>query len=244
MSRVRILSIEVDKVTMTEAVDQCLAFLDDPRPHVVVTPNAEIAYRAGQEPALAALLKGADLVIPDGAGVVLASRILGDRLPEKVAGADLATNLLRTLSEQSRGRVYLLGAKPDVVARAVERIRARFPGLTVAGYRDGYFRPEEEPAVIEAIRAAQPDVLFVGLGSPRQEFWLQSHLAATGARVGLGIGGTIDVWADESNRAPEWAIKANLEWLWRIVKFGRYGRSLPPLIKFGLAVVRQRLRGR
>ncbi len=244
MSRVRILSIQVDKVTMGEAINRCLAFLDEETPHLVVTPNAEIAYRAGKEPALAQVLGDAHLVIPDGAGIVLASRILGDPVPEKVAGTDLATNLLRVLSERRRGSVYLLGAKPEVVAKAVERIRERFPGVSIAGCHHGYFRPEEEPALIESIRAARPDVLFVALGSPRQEYWLRQHMPTIGARLGIGVGGTFDVWADESNRAPEWAIKSNLEWLWRIVKFGRYGRSLPPLLKFGMAVVGQRLRGR
>lgn len=166
MSRVRILSIGVDKVTMSEAVDRCLAFIDEGTPRLVVTPNAEIAYAASKDPELAAIINGADLVIPDGIGVVMASRIMGDPLPEKVGGADLSTNLLQALSARRKGSVFLLGTKPEVVAEAARRIARDYPGVTVAGYRDGFFKPEDEPAIVAQIRAAQADVLFVALGSP------------------------------------------------------------------------------
>lgn len=244
MSRTNILGIGVDKVTMSEAVQRCLAFMATDRPHLVVTPNAEIVYAAAQNPELAAIINGADLVIPDGAGVVLASKLLGDPVPEKVAGVELSNNLLRALSDQRRGRIYLLGAQPESLAKAVEVLRRQYPGVTVAGFRDGYFTPEDEPAIIAEIRAADVDLLIVGLGAPRQEFWLRKHMAALGARVCIGAGGTIDSWSGVSPRAPQWMIRSNLEWLYRVVKFGRYGRSLPPLVKFVLAIMARRMRGR
>lgn len=244
MSRVRILSIEVDKVTLAEAVDRCLAFIDEGTPHLVVTPNAEIAYHASQNPELTAIINGADLVIPDGSGIVLASRILGDPVPEKVGGTDLATNLLKELNARKKGRVFLFGTRPEILAEAVRRIGRDYPGVTIAGYRDGFFKPEEEPAIVEAIREAGADVLFVALGSPRQERWLHKHLPAVGVKVGMGVGGTIDVWAGAVPRAPQWMLKAHLEWLFRMVKLGRVGRSLPPLVKFVLAVTGKRMRGR
>lgn len=243
MSRTQILAIGVDKVTMQEALDRCLSFLASMEPHLVVTPNAEITYAASHDPELAAILNSADLVIPDGAGVVLASKILGDPIPQKVAGADLATNLLHALHIRRRGRIYLLGARPKVVAEAARRIQRNYPGLHVAGYRDGYFTPEEEPGVIQAIRAANVDILFAALGSPKQERWLSQNRKALNARIAMGVGGTIDIWAGAAPRAPRWMIRTNLEWLFRVVKFGRYGRSLPPLIKFMLAVTASRLRG-
>jgi len=244
MSRARVLALEVDKVTMQAAVERCLAFVDGDGPHLVVTPNAEIAYAALQDPELAETLNGADLVVPDGIGVVIASRILGDPVPEKVGGVDLATNLIAALSEQGRGRIFLLGTRPEVVAEAARRLAERYPGITVAGYRDGYFAPEEEPEVVAAIRAAQADVLFVGMGSPKQEKWLRSHLHELNVKIGMGVGGTLDVWAGAARRAPDWMLRANLEWLYRIVKFGRYSRSLPPLVRFMLAVAASRVRGR
>lgn len=244
MSRVQILSTGVDKVTMAEAVERCIGFLNDARPHLVVTPNAEIVYEATRSSALAAILKGADLVVPDGAGVLLAARILGNPVPEKVAGVELATNLLQELSHRGMGRIYLLGATPEVVKMAAARIGERFPGLNVVGFRDGFFSQDEESAVIDQIRVSRPDVLFVGMGAPRQEFWLHRHLPELGVRLGLGVGGTIDIWSGAAKRAPAWMIRMNLEWLFRIVKFGRYRRSLPPLMKFMMLVTARRLRGR
>ncbi|MDB4895716.1 MAG: putative N-acetyl-mannosamine transferase [Firmicutes bacterium] len=244
MSRTQILTIGVDKVTMAEAVARCVAFVRGDQPRLVVTPNAEIAYAAAHNPELTAIINGADLVIPDGIGVVLASKLLGEPVPEKVTGVDLSTNLLAELSRQGGGRIFLLGAEPGVAAEAARRITERFPGVTVVGHQHGFFTPAEEPAIIARIRAAAVDALFVGLGSPRQERWLSQHLPELGARVSLGVGGTINVWAGVASRGPDWMIRANLEWLYRVVKFGRYGRSLPPLAKFMLAVTALRLRGR
>lgn len=244
MSRTQILTIGIDKVTMAEAVERCLAFVRGDQPRLVVTPNAEIAYVAAHNPELSAIINSADLVVADGIGVVLASKMLGDPVPEKVTGVDLSTNLVAELSRQGGGRIFLLGAEPGVAAEAARRIGERFPGVTIAGHQHGFFTPEEEPAIIARIREAHVDALFVGLGSPRQERWLSRHLPELGARVSLGVGGTINVWAGVASRGPDWMIRANLEWLYRVVKFGRYGRSLPPLAKFMLAVTALRMRGR
>ncbi|HWH68532.1 MAG TPA: WecB/TagA/CpsF family glycosyltransferase, partial [Candidatus Sulfotelmatobacter sp.] len=197
-----------------------------------------------KDPEFASIINGADLVIPDGIGVLMASRMLGDPVPEKVAGVELSTNLVEAMSRRNRGSVYLVGARPEVVAEAARRLKERFPGITIAGFQHGYFKPEEEPGIIAAIRSARPDFLVVGMGMPRQEKWLHQHLEELGAKVSIGAGGTIDVWAGAAPRAPEWMIKSNLEWLFRIVKLGRYSRSLPPLFKFVGLVAAQRMRGR
>lgn len=244
MGRAQILAIGVDKVTMDEALERCLGFLDGDSPRIVVTPNAEIAYNATNNPGLAAVLNSADLVIPDGVGVVWASRYLGDPVPEKVAGVDLSTRLVEALAQRGKGRIYILGGEPGVADEAARRLQERFPGAQIAGTHHGYFKPAEQPGVIADIKGARPDVLFVALGSPRQEFWLAEHLGETGARLGLGVGGTVDVWAGRAARSPDWMTKAGLEWLFRIVKLGRVSRSLPPLAKFVLKVIAGRMRGR
>lgn len=243
MSSVQILSVRIDRVTMAEALQRCLAFVDGDVPRLVVTPNAEITYAAGKDPELAAAIQEADLVIPDGVGVVWASKILGSPVPEKVAGIDLTTALLEALSRRGRGRVYLLGTRPEVVAEAARRLQERFPGIQVVGYHDGFFGPDEEARIVQAVAETRPDVLVVGMGCPRQEKFLARNRSRLGAKVSIGAGGTIDGWAGVSPRAPEWAVKANVEWLYRILKLGRVSRSLPPLLKFGFAVVARRLRG-
>jgi N-acetylglucosaminyldiphosphoundecaprenol N-acetyl-beta-D-mannosaminyltransferase len=240
---VRVLGIKIDKVTMEEAFSRCLGFLADGGSHLVVTPNAEILHRAGQDEELAAILNGADLTVPDGAGVVLASRWLGDPLPEKVAGVELAERLMEALGRRG-GAVYLLGTRPEVVAEAARRLPARFAGLRIAGFHHGFFTETEEPAVLRQIRDGGPDLLLAALGSPRQEKWLARHLPELQVPVCIGVGGGIDLWAGRTARAPRWMISANLEWLYRIVRFGRYSRSLPPIIRFLLAVRRERRRAR
>lgn len=228
---IHIFGVRVDKVNMQEALSRCMEFVHTGSPHLVVTPNAEILYRARHDPELAAIINGADLVVADGAGVVLASRWLGDPVPGKVAGVELAEHLMEALGRQG-GSVFLLGTRPEVVTEAARRLPQRYAGLRVVGSRDGFFQPDEEPRILGEIKAAAPDLLLVALGSPRQERWLHNHLPALGVPVGIGIGGGIDIWAGAVPRAPRWLIRANLEWLYRIVKFGRYSRSLPPIAKF------------
>lgn len=236
--RARILGVGVDKVTLQSATERCLSWLAGTEPRLVFTPNAEMVYAARQDAELLQILAEADLVIPDGAGVVLASRWLGDPVPEKVAGVDLADRLLRAAPADTR--VYLLGAAPESVAAAARKVAELYPQVTVAGYRDGYwpqFVPAADEGVIAGVRAAAPHLLLVGLGVPKQEKWLHRYRRELGVPVSMGIGGGIDLWAGKSPRAPRWMVRANLEWAYRIVKFGRYGRSLPPLAKFMLRVL-------
>lgn len=232
----KILGVRVDHLTMAEAVARCQAMIGAGTPHRVVTPNGEIIWAAQSDAELRAMLNGSDLNVADGASVVLASRWLGKPLPERVAGADLVEALLRSAPY----RVYLLGATPDSVAAAAQRLPDLFPGTTVVGYHDGYFKPADEPGLVAEIRAAAPDILLVGMGAGKQERFLAAHQAATGAPLGVGIGGVIDVWAGRSQRAPLWMRKLNLEWAYRIVRFGRYSRSLPSLARFLWAVWRRR----
>lgn len=239
--RSRILAVGVDKLTMDAAVDRCLGFLAGGTPNLVVTPNAEIVYAAQQDAELAGILARADLVVPDGAGVVMASRLLGDPVPEKVAGVDLAHHLLTRAPEGTR--VYLLGTTPESVRAAAIRVTEMYPQVTVAGYRGGFwphFQPDEDRKVVQAVRAAAPHILFCGIGAPKQEKWLARYLQDLGVPMSMGIGGGIDWWAGKQKRAPAWMIRMNLEWAYRVVKFGRYGRSLPPLAKFMWLVLQQR----
>ena len=235
-----IMGIAFDNVTMQEALDRASAILQGDKTCYAVTPNAEIAYEALKDESLRALINGADLVLPDGAGVVLASRILKTPFKQKVAGVDFADALLGLLAKSGRS-VYLLGSKPGIAERAAEKMREKHPGLGICGMHDGYF--QDEAPVIEAVNEAKPDVLFVCLGAPKQELFMKRHQEALTCKLMIGLGGSLDSFAGTVKRAPKWMIAANLEWLYRLYKEPkRFGRMLR-LPKYLWAVVCKRIRG-
>lgn len=238
--RLQIMGVSFDNVTMEEALERAGMLMEQPGAAYVVTPNAEIVYEAMQDEALCRLLNGADLVLPDGAGVVLASKILKTPLKEKVAGVDFADRLLEVLAK-SGGSVYLLGSKPGVAEKAAENMLRKHPGLSVVGMADGYF--EDEAAVVERINAANPDFLFVCLGAPKQEQFMVRHREELKVKLMAGLGGSLDSFAGTVKRAPGWMIRLNLEWLYRLVKEPRRFKRMLRLPKFLWAVIRKRLGG-
>lgn len=245
MTRVEVLGVPVDRVRMDEAVARVEAFLRDHardgRSRLVMTPNPEIIHAALSDPELMAALRGADLSLPDGAGVVWASRRLGRPAPMRVTGVDLLDRLL-VLSAEKGYRVFFLGTRPEILARAVESARARYAGLRMAGSHHGYFGPTEDEAVVDAVRAARPDLLFVGMGAPRDQKWLWRQRDAMGVPLAMGVGGSFDVLAGEVPRAPGWVRWANAEWLYRLVRQPRRWRRMLALPRFAWAVWRQSLR--
>lgn len=217
MSTVSILGLPIQNVTMAEAIEDVYPFLSERKNRIVVTPNAEILQAYANDPKVHETLLQADYVIPDGIGVVLASRRLGTPLKEKVAGVELAAHLIARC-EQDGKRVYFLGAKPGVAELAKENFLKKHPELQVVGLRNGYFQPEDEPEIIEEINSLDVDMLFVCLGAPRQEIWMVEHRPLLKVGVMLGLGGSLDVFAGTVKRAPRWMIRLGLEWLYRICK--------------------------
>lgn len=239
--RVDVLGVSFDNVTMDEAVDKAMAFLEEDRPHLAATPNPEIVQRAGRDPEYAEVLRQADLVIPDGIGVVYAARILGRPLKGRVPGIDLASALMERMARTGK-RLFLLGAKPGVAEQAAVKLQAEHPGLVVCGSHDGYF--QEDGPVVEAIRTARADVVFVCLGFPRQEKWAAAHGQAAGARLYIGLGGALDVFAGKVERAPEQLQRLGLEWLYRLMKEpSRIGR-MAKLPLFLVSAVGAKARGK
>ena len=236
-----VMGIAFDNVTMEEALARACELLTLARAAYVVTPNAEIAYEALPDAQLRQLLNGADMVLPDGAGVVLASKILKKPLRQKVAGVDFAAGLLQELSKTG-GRLYLLGSKPGVAEQAAQKMLEQAPGLVVCGMADGYF--QDEAAVVQKINAAAPDVLFVCLGAPKQELFMRAHQKELNVRLMVGLGGTLDAFAGTVKRAPKWMIRLNLEWLYRLIKEPKRFRRMLRLPKYILAVVAERIRGK
>ncbi len=236
--KVDVMGVRFDNVTMDEALSTAQALLSGDGASYVVTPNSEIVYEAMADEELRDLLNGADLVLPDGAGVVLGSKILKTPLKQKVAGVDFADGLLGILAETGE-RVYLLGSKPGVAELAAEKMLEKHPGLQICGVADGYFR--DEGPVIEAVNAANADVLFVCLGAPKQEKFMAAHQKDLKVRLMIGLGGSLDSFAGTVKRAPRWMIACNLEWFYRLLKEPWRFRRMLRLPKFLWAVVRRRI---
>ena len=210
-----ILGIRFDDLSRQEAAQRGGELLAEDTFHYVVTPNPEFILAAEKDPEFAQILNGADLVLPDGIGVVYSAKIMGTPLKERVPGIEFAADMLACLNER-KGRLYLLGAKPGVAEEAGRRIQEQYPDLVLCGTHDGYFKDEE--AVLLEVAAARPDLLFVCLGAPKQEKWMARWGKHTGARLAIGLGGCLDVFAGNVERAPESWQKLGLEWAYRLKK--------------------------
>ena len=200
--RTDIMGVGFDDLTLDEAAEKGAALLREEGFHYVVTPNPEIVDRARREEPFRQALNGADLVLPDGIGIVYAARLLGRPLKGRCPGIDLAGRLMAHMAESGE-RLYLLGAKPGVAEAAARNLEEKYPGLTICGTHDGYFK--EDAPVVEAIRASGADAVFVCLGAPKQEYWMIEHGPATGAKLMAGLGGSLDVFAGVARRAAHTA---------------------------------------
>ncbi len=219
MSRTRtprrrhLFGVEIDALTMEETVDRAfeLASADTPTQHVVLNASKVVLMHRDDE--LRSIIARCPLVNADGASVVWASRLLGQRLPERVAGIDLFVEIVARAA-QTGHRLYFLGARDDVLDEMLARFRDRYPGLVIAGQRNGYWDDDNE--VIAAVRDAAPDFLFLAIPSPRKEYWLAEHAEALGVPFVMGVGGSFDVEAGKVRRAPVWAQRIGAEWLYRL----------------------------
>lgn len=202
----------------------------------VITCNAEMVMQARQDPTFLALIEGVELVTPDGAGVVWAlgrHRIRVHRTP----GIELAEALLGILGSQGR-RVACLGGKPEVLAVAVDRWRKTYPKLSLWSHH-GFFTPQQEPDLLQDLAGFDPHLVLVGLGSPRQEFWIQDHRQVLPAAVWIGVGGSFDIWAGVKQRAPAGWRAHQLEWLYRLYQEPWRWRRMLALPRFAWQVIRQ-----
>ena len=241
----RILGVSVDAIDFRRAVDILCGAAErqDGPPLYTVAINPEKIMRARREPALRPVLAGAGLRIADGVGVVIASRARGGQVTSRVTGIDLTMAVAERAAERG-WPVYLLGAAPGVADAAAEAYRARFSGFQVAGVGDGFFRGRDAE-VCERIRRSGARILFLALGSPAQEYWLHAHLGETGCRVGMGVGGTFDVLAGKTARAPALMQRLGLEWLHRLIKEpSRYRRMAVLPVFLLLALLERRTRSR
>lgn len=238
--KIDVMGLKFDSMTMDEALSRAEALLRGEKAAYVVTPNAEIAYEALHDGQLREMLNGADLMLPDGAGVVLASKLLRTPVKQKVAGVDFAAGLLGIL-ERNGQSLYLLGGKPGIGELAAQKMLEAHPQLRIAGIADGYF--QDEAPVIAKINASGADALFVCLGAPKQERFMVQHQQELHVHLMAGLGGSLDAFAGTVQRAPAWMIRLNLEWLYRLIREPKRFRRMLRLPKYLWAVMLKRIRG-
>lgn len=212
-----IVGIKVDNLDFLEAQNKVIEFYESNSLNMIFTPNSEMLLDAVKDRELEKVLNEAQLVIPDGIGVIIASKFYGTPLKERVTGVDLSEKIL----EQGAGRnskVFLLGATQESVTTAAEKIIERFKGVNVVGIRNGYYSEDEEEQIIDEISKSGADVLLVGLGAPRQEKFIYKYKDRLSVKIALGFGGGIDIFSGTVKRAPEFYQKAGLEWFYRLLK--------------------------
>lgn len=233
-----ILGLGIDRVTYDQALARIEGFIAAGGPHQVITLNPEFVVRSQQDPDFRQIINGADLVTPDGVGLLWAARWLGRSLPERVAGVDLVEKLA-ALSARRGYRLYFLGAAPGVAERAIEVLRGRYPGMVAVGAYSGSPDPQEEDGIGERVRQAQADVLFVAYGAPGQDKWLARNLPRLDVPVGVGVGGAFDFISGVRVRAPLWLQRIGLEWLHRLWREPWRWRRMLALPRFALLVLLQ-----
>lgn len=215
MSRIDVLGVGFDTLTRSNTIELAKRLIDEHKGAYMVTPNPEIVMSTWESEAVNAAVNGADIVIPDGIGVIKAANILGTPLTERLPGIEIATELLKYIAESGKS-AFLLGAKPGVAEMAAEKLKKDYPGINICGTNDGYFK--EDGPVVAKINAAKPDFLLVCLGAPKQELWMAKNKELLDVGLMGGFGGTLDVFAGVVQRAPAKWQKLNLEWLYRCIK--------------------------
>lgn len=218
-ARVEVLGVPVDCLTMADALAFADCWISDAANGcaTALAVNPEKVMRARNDAALREHLTAATLLIPDGIGVVWAVRYLGLGRMTRVPGSEFMPNLCALAAGKGYG-VFLYGAQPAVNAAAAETLARRYPGLRIAGQQHGYMPESETPDLIRRINESGADILFVALGSPKQEAWMLRHRDALGVKLCQGVGGTFDVIAGRVDRAPPLFLKLNLEWLYRLLR--------------------------
>lgn len=211
-----VLGVPVSLVNMEEVLEAVRTWVKGTEPALIVTADATALVIAHENPKFKALAQQAKLVTADGVGILWALKRMGVANPPKVSGVELVAELCRESAAYGY-RLFFLGAEPGVAELAAEKLRLRYPGCNIVGTRHGYFTPDDDPIVAEEIAQARPDILLVAMGMPRQEEFYMATQPITGAKVGIGVGGSFDVYSGRTKRAPKLVQRLHMEWLWRLL---------------------------
>lgn len=218
LKKTNIRGISFDNISFSDAVSAAERAVDEKMQMAVHTPNAEILQKCIEEKKICDIVSSAELILPDGAGVLLAARIIGTPIKEKIAGVEFGEKMLELAAEKGYS-VYFLGGKPDIAATAAKNMSVKYPKLKVVGAHDGYFdkRGTENDRLVDEINKTNADILYVCLGSPAQEIWTWENRGRLCSHLLLCLGGSLDIYAGASKRAPRAFISMRLEWLWRLL---------------------------
>lgn len=215
--RVKFLNTYVDALTMDETLKKIQKYIDSKAcvQHVVINAGKVNLMQENEE--LTRIINDCPLINADGQSIVWGSKILGNPLPERVAGIDIFTELVK-ISAQNGYRPYFFGATEEVVTEVIRKFKNQYPGLDIAGYRNGYFSDEESESIAKDIKKSGADILFVAFSSPKKELWIKEHMEIMKVPFAMGVGGSFDVIAGKTNRAPRWMQKYGLEWFYRFIQ--------------------------
>ncbi len=239
MDTYQILGVKFHNVDMAEALQIMEGFLKEEGSHLVVTVGPEMIMRAQEDPEFKRIVNEADLVVPDGIGVIWAAKRCGIELKERVAGVELIEKFAAVLaSKEERPGLFLLGAAPGVSEKTAQKLVERYPGLNIAGTGDGFFK-EDETAVAN-IKSSGAQVVYAALGSPKQEKFVRQHGEQAKIKVGVGVGGSFDVISGLKKRAPQFFVKLHLEWFYRLLCEPSRWRRFLAIPRFMLAVAKQK----
>ena len=221
LPKIKIMSLNFKNKSKAEYLQDIKSRLNNNRKTAIFTPNPQILLSVTKNKKLLKVFKSADILVPDGTGILLAAKLKGTPLKERVAGIELAEDILR-FAQNKKLSVFLLGGKPHVAALAANRLRCSMPNINICGCHHGYFdkRGYENNTVLKKIKAANPDILFVCFGSPIQEEWIYNNFHSRdlhSIRLAIGLGGSLDVWSGKLHRAPKIFRKLSCEWLWRVL---------------------------
>lgn len=236
---VSIYGIPISKMTMKETVKVLTNAIEQRIPHQVVTVNPIIIMAALDNAQFYQDLQAAELIVPDGTGVVWAANYVGQPVQERVPGIDLVNELMK-VGELKRWKVYMLGASDEVIEAAAAKLQQNHPAIRIVGYRNGFFADEEDQAVIASIREAEPDILLVGRSTDKQEPWISKYKHELNIPVMMGVGGTFDILSGNLKRAPKLFQRLRLEWLYRLLQEPKRFPRMLVLPKFALKVIRER----
>ncbi len=217
MDRITLLKVPFDRVNLNEAYQIFLRLLQEDSFHYIVTPNPEIVMKANKDEAFLNIIREADLSLPDGIGIVIGTKFKKEKITERVPGFDLTQEILKHAPEKGY-KIFLMGSKPGYAEEAKENLESTYPGIQIVGTQHGYYQEQEEKEIVEKINASGADVLICAMGAPKQEKFMYRYKEELQPKVGIGVGGTIDILANKMDRAPEFYQKIGMEWFYRLVK--------------------------